>query len=261
MHSPRHMRMRAYMVALVLMSSGVASADVSPEDTPGWRFDLQPYAFLPLQVTGDVSVGGMDVPVDVSVDDLFDSLELAGMVRFEAWNRRFGLIVDSEFVQTGQERTTPGGVELALRNRAWLVDLMAAYRVSTWRPSGPDVARALSFEISAGARIIWLGSRLEVGPDTTLEADHTNVLGLVGARIPYRISERWMIGARADFGFPGPQLTVTGGADWNFTQAWALKLAYRVEWIKRTEDDPEIDLIMHGPYLGVGYSFGAGRIY
>lgn len=70
-----------------------------------------------------------------------------------------------------------------------------------------------------------------------------------------------MIGARADFGFPGPQFTITGGADWNFTQSWALKLAYRAEWIKRTDDDPEIDLTMHGPYIGLGYSFGTGRIY
>ena len=99
------------VVAAILMSACTVTSEVGaqPDDTEqlpppseGWRYEIDPYAWLPVNVSGDATVRNRDIPVDAGLGDLTENLELGAAARFEAWNGRFGLIADGTFLKVGQ---------------------------------------------------------------------------------------------------------------------------------------------------------------
>ena len=261
--------MRALTIATcVTVATATAAADEGspPESRPlpielaGWRFDIQPYAYVPLQVTGHVTVRDREVPIDITLADIVDHLSFAAMLHAEAWKGRLGLILDTVYTRTGADGTLPRGEPFDVTSKAVMVDAHVGFAVGSWRLRGPSRPAALSIELDLGGRLFWNDADLDLGPLHLSKGD-TSGLMVVGARIPVRLSDGWLVFASSNLGFPDIQWMVTGGGELDLSRTWALRLAYRATGIDRDGKDPGLDVISHGPYLGVGIRFGAGPVF
>lgn len=79
---------------------------VSASDEIPWRFVLEPYIYLPLETTGDITVRDTEVPVDFSLGDILETLNFALYGRFEGWKGHWGFIVDAYYFNTVDSDST-----------------------------------------------------------------------------------------------------------------------------------------------------------
>lgn len=104
--------------------------------SPDWKFDFEPYVFIPFRVHGDLFFGRdrdlllpnrpgiilptseVNVSVDQSLSDLTENLtNLFGLSgRFQAWKGNLGIITDGLYV-TSKFSNNAGGDTLTLRDR------------------------------------------------------------------------------------------------------------------------------------------------
>jgi hypothetical protein len=107
---------------------------------PGWRFDFEPYLFLPLDVQGDIFFGrgrdllfpnrpggslggilggrGVSLNVNARLSDIRANLtNLFGISgRFQVWNGNFGIVSEGLYVNSGFQSSSDGGT-LTFRDR------------------------------------------------------------------------------------------------------------------------------------------------
>ncbi len=103
---------------------------------PGWRFDFEPYLFLPLDVQGDIFIGrgrnllfpnrpqlilgngGINLGVNARLSDISAKLtNLFGVSgRLQAWNGNFGIVSEGLYVNSGFRNSSDGGT-LTFRDR------------------------------------------------------------------------------------------------------------------------------------------------
>lgn len=103
---------------------------------PGWRFDFEPYLFLPLDVKGDIFFGrgrrlffpnrpgevlsnsGFNLGVNTTLSSITARLtNIFGVLgRIQAWNGNFGIVADGVYVNSGFRSSSDGGT-LTLRDR------------------------------------------------------------------------------------------------------------------------------------------------
>lgn len=88
-------------VMATLLSAMAASPARAAGEEPGWTFTLDPYAFVPIGVTGELTAGDVTVLFDADLSDLLDKLRFAFAARGEAWGDRWGLILDAQSMRTG----------------------------------------------------------------------------------------------------------------------------------------------------------------
>lgn len=103
---------------------------------PGWRFDFEPYLFLPLDVKGDIFFGkgrrllfpnrpgvilptsAINLDVNANLSDITAKLtNIFGVSgRLQAWNGNFGIVAEGLYVNSGF-RNSSDGRTLTLRDR------------------------------------------------------------------------------------------------------------------------------------------------
>ncbi|GAB4337506.1 MAG: hypothetical protein OHK0047_27220 [Leptolyngbyaceae cyanobacterium] len=132
---------------------------------PGWRFDVEPYLFLPLDVKGNIFIGrgrplffpnrpgvilptsGFNLGVNQNLSGITSKLtNIFGILgRIQAWNGNFGIVTDGVYVNSGFRSNTNGrtftlrdqfeinipGFEVDTKNTLASFSLAASYRVVT----------------------------------------------------------------------------------------------------------------------------------
>lgn len=234
-------------------------------------------AFLPVSTAGTSVVAGGAADIDLSLSDVFEVLNIALSGRAEAWRGDFGLIVDDYYMNIGggETFTGPGGRLTAsvdiVAEQAWL-DLLGAYRVA--HGAWDDTGRLYSVDVQAGIRYSYLRQEVEAsfGTDLIPGDPVQSKLGgseywwepVVGLRGAMQVSDRWTLGARADFGGFGAggsdlQWKALVGADYRPWENTSLKLGWQFYGIdySTTRSDGEFayDVFQTGPYLGVTFGF------
>jgi hypothetical protein len=74
-----------------------------------WEFRIEPYAWL-TGLDGRTGVGPFVTDIDQSFGDIFDNLDMAAALQFEARRGRLGLIADGFYADLGGSGSTPGPV-------------------------------------------------------------------------------------------------------------------------------------------------------
>lgn len=242
-----------------------------------WRFDVTPYIFLPSSVTGDSTIAGQTVSLDLDTSDLLDLLDFAISARFEAWKGDYGLILDLNYIKLGADATVRGPGPLALNAditvdiRQLFFDTMGSYRVvkAPYNAAGD----LWTFEVMGGIRTNYLKQTVDVGlsggpvppgTEVKLGGDKTWVDPMFGIRVGASLNERWSAGLRADiggFGVTDTDLTwsVTGGFDYRPWETTSLKFGYRyysIDYASTLSDGAfAYDIVEHGPYVAITFSF------
>jgi hypothetical protein len=233
-------------VAPILIFFVCSAVTVSAEEyaqDDGWKFSLELY-FWGASIGGK-SASGSDV--DVEIDDILDSLELAFMGLGELRKGKWSLATDLIYLNLEDGAAIAPGLNANLELSGWVVTPFIGYNLM-------DTER-LNLDILGGVRYLNLKAELTVGP-LQAEDSGSNWDGVIGVRGGLNLTKRWYLPFHLDIGTGNSKVTwqAFGGVAYRFKRVH-LALAYRyLRW--NFDDDKTFDNIyFHGPFAGVKFLF------
>ena len=273
----RREKILVVLVIVALMLAALAPA-LAAEEKPAesaWEFHVAPYLWA-MAGYGNVTVKGIDVDVDLSFSDIWDELNFAFMLAYEARKGRWGLWGDTIFAKLGDSNIKgPLGLTKIdpTANALWQ-GLGGYYRLGTWDLADNSGKKKPSVTVDTyfGARYTYLDLKLKfkgVFQDrfNNVDQDKSWVEPLVGVRTIWDLSERWTITAAGDIGgiafgsdFAWDAFGLIGYRFGLFGENNARVLAgYRALSQDYTDGSGrnkfKWDITMHGPILGLDIGF------
>lgn len=251
---------------LCLSFSTELFAQESKDDNDKWRFELTPY-FLAAGLNGKTGVGGVIADVDMSFSDIWDHLDIGGMLAFEVRKGRLLFLFDGIYFRLEDERTKswqgPGGIlnltaALDATVTQQLYQLSAGYRA---------VDEGTKLDLFGAMRYTRLDIDLNLVTTTggTLLPGGTRSLSdkedwwdpVFGVRLIVPFAKKWSILAYGDAGGLGIGSDITyqaiAGVNWQFSKVVSAKLAYRYLYQDYKNDNFIWDMTAYGPILGIGF--------
>lgn len=257
--------MHRYLPAMVCGLLGFAStagtvvAQTAPADD-GWRVSIVPYLWLP-SVDTTFNIDGMpdDGESDSDGVDIFQELEFALMGTMEVRKDRFAIIGDFQYVKLGSDfsASVADGVVL---DTDYDLSIGSGLGLLSYRfVDEPN----LTLDGAVGARLLWteISAELDVsgGPSFDGDGSITVVDPVIGARGRYSFSERWSISGMGNIGGFGVGTELTwealGTIDYRFNEHLELRVGYRAFSIDLDEDNVKLDVLLHGPVVGLVITF------
>ena len=128
-----------YHIATAIIATQLTAGGGTPDQTvietttpaaSGWEFRIEPYAWL-TGLDGRTGVGPFVTDIDQSFGDIFDNLDMAAALQFEARKGRLGLIADGFYAELGGSGSTPGPVYDTVETEItqFIGELAVAWRV------------------------------------------------------------------------------------------------------------------------------------
>jgi hypothetical protein len=259
------------LIATIALGLVPATALAEPIPLAGqseteWRHTLSVYAFLPARTSGDSTVAGVTVPLDLDFGDALELLDFAAAGRYEAWRGDWGFIIDANYVSLEADGSlpTPGSAPFSADIRQEWLGLLAAYKaVDAIGGNGQRYA----IDLQAGVRYNSLRQEITVtspAPIPVLGGDEGWWEPVVGARGTWVLNERWTAIASLElggFGAGGNDLQVGAnvGVDWRPWETTSLFIGWRYFSMDYSDTLStgafEYDVEQHGPVLGVKFRF------
>lgn len=244
-----------------------AATAPSPElNDKKWTLSFVTYLWVPA-MDGTLTVRGREADVDVSVGDSFENLvdnfKFALTGHIEARKDRFMIFGDIMYLATEDDVDRPiigdGDIDVS----QGFFEAGVSYAIVD-NPINDNAARRFRIEPLAGVRLYYLD--MEVNFDALSRSpgrDEMWVDGFVGARTSIDLAERLTAFARLDIGAGGSDLAwnVILGLDAHLGKHKRLSLVGGYRWFDVDYDDGsgsdkfEFDVLMHGPFLGLGFTF------
>jgi hypothetical protein len=270
----------AIVACLALWAAPAALAEPPPERD--WTFAIKPYIWLPA-MTGDVTIGGVKVPVETSISDLFTGSDfLFGlMMEAEVWyKRRWGLLFDGQWTVLEQNDNVvtlleprppffPGlSLQFDLKMNMGLFEFAAAYdfgqRPFGSRSGGPT----WQIQPLVGARVTVMNSEIDLDGGGSNDVGKTWADPILGARgrIRFGNENRWSWSMRSDFGGFGAGSDFTWNAlgafgyEWRF-ETWQLEALLGARALYQDFEDGsglkrfEWDVTQYGPFVALAFKF------
>ena len=243
-------------------SPALAGADETGKDE--WSFNLVPYVWA-AGAEGSLSHRALPRGVEAGLGfrDIFERLDVGGMLAFEARRGRTGILLDALYVSLSDEGRLPviglpvdAGARTftglaAIQHRAvdqgrGSLDLLAGVRL--W-----SVESRLSWNLPAGAPLPPGIPATYSGKESATWAD-----AMAGAKASVRLSSGFSLNAMAMFGgggsgFSSDAMLSLGVA---VTPGTSLLAGYRhLNTSYRSDSGYSFDTSLHGPAIGVGLRF------
>ena len=267
----------------------MAQATGSVGEMP-WRFSFEPFFYLPFGANGDVTVRGINAPINAGIGDIFDAivndLNFAAFGRVEAWNGPWGIFFSGAYTNLGTGRTADipvppvlqqvglppqASVSAATGTSFVQLDLGGAYRfgdgnlpaalrtADTEFDLGPFV-----FDALAGVRLYSFNNDLvltgPLGNQFEFSQSRTIVEPMIGGRARWNLSHNLAALASANmsgFGIGNLTFSASGfaGIDWLFSGNTSLLASYGFTYLNYSSGSSGLDLFTHGPRVGVKFRF------
>lgn len=234
----------ASILILVVCSAGIVSAEESALDD-GWKFGAELY-FWGASIGGK-SASGSDV--DIDLDDILDSLELAFMGAVWAHKGKWSLVADVIYLDAEDSDPIAPGLNADVELTNWVITPLVGYNlVDTGKSRLDIVGGARYLYIKAALRVDALGARAE--------DSGSNWDAIIGTRGALDLAEKWYLFGYLDIGTGESDLTwqAFGGVGYRF-KWFDLVAAYR--YLRWDFDDNQAldDLYLHGPGVGIRFAF------
>jgi hypothetical protein len=246
----------------------LASAEENPDEKRGWEFRVAPYFWF-VSMDGNVTAKGQKSDVDTEFRDIWDELNIAGMVTFDARKGNWGFLGDAIYADLGKSRSV-GGIDIDPTVKVAWVSAGGFYRLGTWKLSdaaGKGVP-AVTVDGLFGARYTHLKANLDIEGFANRSSNQDWLDPLVGARALFDLSKHWMLSLHGNVGGFGV------GSD--FTWETLCGIGYRFRLFSKENnarvvggyravhqdykdgsgnDKFEWDVTLHGPILGLLIEF------
>ena len=255
----------------ILMFAGYfpsAAAEEKPDENGGWEFQVAPYIWG-ISLDGDVTVSGNEGDLDLSFHDIWDELNIAGMLSFDARKGRWGFLGDAVAANLGKD-TKVDGIKIDPTVKLALLMAGGFYELGTWKLSdtaGKDVP-TVTLDAYAAVRYTYLDIDLDLKGVGDASGDKDWFDPLIGTRAFFDLSEHWTLALWGDVGGFGVGSDFTWGAMGTigyrfrlFSEKNNVRVAggYRAIYQDYTDgsgdDKFKWDVTFHGPILGLVIEF------
>lgn len=235
--------------AIVFFSTSTAFG----QEQDRWEFNLAPFYLWAVNLEGDATVRGINNLVDLKFDDIFDNLEEAFIIHFEALHENtWGFLVDIDYLnisQTGQIAIS----EIDLTVKETIAEFDWFYRITR---------EVHQFDIVAGLRYNNVKLKYDFISLPFSNNMRENWLDpIVGVRYRYQPGSQWGLQLRGDIGgfgvgsdFTWQTIGLIDYQPWKYVSLIggyrALSLDYETGGGRNKF---EYDVIIHGPVLGINF--------
>ncbi len=237
----------------------------------GWRFDFQPYIWIPIDVDADATIKGVTAKVEVTIDEVLDQADVFGLLgRVEGWTHNWGFFIDGLYMTLDGEGFSAQAGPLTLSADAEIEMVMVDFGLG-WRlldepigDTGSEWPR-LTIDALGGGRYQYLSLEISRATLPTLSDSRDWLDLLVGGRVVLRFSSGVAFAVRGDasgFGIgSGSNLTwnLGGGFDLGNYESLSVRLGYRILGMDFDTGSGSaefgLDGTLHGPYLGFSIKF------
>jgi hypothetical protein len=243
------------MVLICFFILGTATAGRADYEDQ-WHSYIGTYFWLP-GVSGNVKVKDLETNLDYDLGKSLNNAKFFAAVHYEGFGKNWGIFFDGMYGAMEVDKSHPQGSLPGTRRFKgdWsLIELAVPYRIveTTW------VA-----DVFVGVRYNFFGAELSIEDQHLNKSKNKDWLDpFFGARVLLPIAKNWHFGFRADIGGFGAglesaDLVLNGNASitWRITQLVSLSAGYRAYYLKYAKDNFDFDATIHGPWLGVGFSF------
>lgn len=222
----------------------------------GWEVRTALYGWGTM-LDGDVTLRGIDAPVDVGFGDILDHLDYAVMGVVEIGRGRWSFLADLFFAQLGAD-----GSERNLDFDVQLDQFIGNFAITYNVISDPRTR----FDVYAGARVNSMELDLDIKRtglfSTRIFSDSdskTWVDPVIGARFQQELTDRFFVLALADIGGFGVSSDFTWQAlaalGYRINDAASVAIGYRGLGTDYDDGDFGYDVISHGVLIGFEYKF------
>ena len=240
------------IIVLFFFSSVAFAQETSDAESAGnWQFELAPMYLWAVSITGDQTVKGNDVDLDVSFSDIFDNLNGALTFHFEAARKQsWGFFTDLNYIVLNPE---DGPIDIEYTQI--LYELAAFYRL---------IEGDLIIDGFGGARYSSMDVELDFpGPRSDEDQRKDWIDPFAGLRWKWNFAEKWATNLRTDFG----GFSVGSDFTWNLVGLIHYKPwehvgffgGYRMLYQDYSTGDGNsrfaYDAYMHGPALGLNITW------
>jgi len=275
-----------YTEAVVADDNLLAATDDNGIDTTyieapsnKWQFSVIPYLWL-MGINGKTTIKGRTADLNVSFGDIWDNLDFAAEIHFEAWKEKYGFFIDTSFAKIALKKDIELRLDNTLKTKFitefFLGEIGGFYRVGTWPLGGGTTGykkktnTSITFDVLGGGRYWYLKNTLNLnGPLDVLPSkisDSQNWFDFfAGGRVNLAIN-KFFINLRSDIG--GFGLGFSSDIAWNI----AGYIGYELPWYRITPiigyralydkykdgsgDNRFVwDAWISGPQIGVGIKF------
>jgi len=220
-----------------------------------WRLDAFVY-YWSASLTGDLTVDGQEVDLDGGGDGFSGDPALSGFLgSFEASRGPWSFVVAPIFVNVETTGDESGNVDADVEIRAQIHEGFVAHEI------------AGKWQWLAGARYYGLSTDVDLSqggvPVGSADSSRSWVDPIVGVRYRGDLGRDWWLRGRADVGGFGLGSDLAWNASalfgYEFSSVFGAQLGYRALHIDFEDgsgsDRAAYDLAMHGPIVGVSFSF------
>jgi hypothetical protein len=242
--------------------------ETTPADQPAksrWEFVMAPYLWMP-GLSGDVTVKGIPAHVNIPFSDILKDLNFTGQVHLEAWKDRWGLFLDTLYLNLSSDaQGIVGSGDSGFQ--AWTVEFGGFYRFAMC-PLGKDEKTALTMEAMVGGRYWNMLATLDLSLPLTHTIVDTSgrkewIDPFVGVRMRLDLSNKFSVSLRGDVGGfdVGSKFTynAVGLVGYNISPVVSVWLGYRVLGVNYESGSGfnkfKFDGTFYGPITGIVFRF------
>jgi hypothetical protein len=253
----------AFCATSLLAVAGPTSTDTAPIDmTPlsdGWEFRLQPYGWL-TGIDGTTGPVGFPSDIDAGFDDVFDVLEMAAALQFEARRGRWGIMADLFYAELGSSGTLPGPLRtnVDVDFEQLLGEFVVLCRVKESPGSFVDLYAGVRYNsIELDLTATSTGTLLPIGRSRTAGKSWTDPI--IGFRTQWEINPSWYLAAKGDIGGFGVESdfswNLQAGVGYRFSETVSLELGYRYFDTDYSDSGFTYDIAQSGALIGLDFTF------
>jgi hypothetical protein len=251
--------------ACTAILSMVSSQAIS-ETSGDWKYSIAPFYLWAKNIEGSTSIGGNAGPIDLDFkDDILENLDGAFAFHFEARKEKLTLFAEYNYAKLDPSTTLNSGpieVKASIDFEDIMWELGTMYELADsgstqWEILGGYryIEQDIKLSLSGGAGLGLLARKTNAGDDWW------HLFG--GLRVTTKLSERWRLRARADYGYRDNKNRATHAsafADYRFRDWGSFFAGYRYLDTDYDNDEPGSkqygsDISQQGPVLGVNFYF------
>ena len=230
---------------------------VPAKETKPWSINFVPYGWV-TAVDGKITLRGITSDVHDSAIDTLKSLDFAFMAAAEIRYKRWGILGDFIYAKTTSLSSTPRDVLFSTAT-ADLEEFIGTFLLE-YRPLE---AKWGFLDVLAGARVYAITSSLHLQGHLLPNLDITRYLSwvdpIIGIKGRIQVSHWFFINAYGDVGGFGAGSDLTWqallGSGFQVSRWCGIIAGYRALGYNFRQNDATLDLISHGPYVGVDITF------